>query len=64
MMHFSSGRTAASSRSAAEAPSEHRAKSAPAPETLMSYELVRHQVQRRLHVEKISTDAIQVAAYS
>ena len=26
--------------------------------TLMSYELVRHQVQRRLHVEKISTEAI------
>ena len=37
-----------------------RSKSAAAPqaETLMSYELVRHQVQRRLHVEKISTDAI------
>ena len=31
----------------------------PAADTLMSYELVRHQVQRRLHVEKISTDAIQ-----
>jgi hypothetical protein len=31
---------------------------APQAETLMSYELVRHQVQRRLHVEKISTDAI------
>ena len=30
----------------------------PQVETLMSYELVRHQVQRRLHVEKISTDAI------
>ncbi len=37
-----------------------RAKSsaAPPPETLMSYELVRHQIQRRLHFEKISQDAI------
>ncbi len=45
---------------AAGKPPVERAKSAAAPqaETLMSYELVRHQVQRRLHVEKISTDAI------
>ena len=49
MMHYSSGRVS----------SDH-AKSTVAPqsETLMSYELVRHQVQRRWHVEKISTDAI------
>jgi hypothetical protein len=49
MMHRSSGRV-----------SGDRPKSTAVPqsETLMSYELVRHQVQRRLHVEKISTDAI------
>ena len=49
MMHYSSGRVSS-------APAKSTA--APQSETLMSYELVRHQVQRRLHVEKISTDAI------
>ncbi len=53
------GDNASSHSSTARAPGA-RAKSsaAPPPETLMSYELVRHQIQRRLHFEKISQDAI------